>query len=171
MVLSAKVNGETRALLLYLALKMTSRGEVTPGTWDELATTFGVHKRRIAERFQHAQDAGLITRVAGGWNGTPAVWQAVLNGAATQHQTRADRCGSAAPNFRTKLPGVPDAIGAADAHPMTRAYVDAPFQRNDNERDSRTSNAAKDRDDEEVARALRLVAASPRAAGSKAADG
>lgn len=77
-VVRAKITGETRALLLYLALTMGDHGQVTVGTWADLALMFDVPKRRIAERFQWAREAGLLSKVSGGWHGAPAVWAAVI---------------------------------------------------------------------------------------------
>ena len=74
-VLKAKIDGETRSLLLYLALRMGSHAVFFDGMRrSDLAEVFDVSDRRIAERFQRAQAAGLLSRVAGGYNGAPAVW-------------------------------------------------------------------------------------------------
>lgn len=152
-VQSKAINGETRALLLYLATRMTDAGavEFVPGhgTWDDLAHVFGVHRRRIAERFRAAQDAQLIAKVSGGWNGSPAVWQALLTdpktvefGAVEAHQTSGVRCGLSAPKIRTKLSGDSPEFGAVEAHPMTRALLSEGRERDDHER-----NVGVERDD------------------------
>lgn len=77
-VIRARIDGETRALLLYLALRMGERGTVHGVTREDLAVEFNVAPRRVAERFQRAQTAGLLTRAGGGWNGHPAIWQATF---------------------------------------------------------------------------------------------
>ena len=77
-VTRARIDGETRALLLFLALHMSDRGLVTGWKRDRLAEIFDVSPRRIAERFHRAQEAGLLVRVGGGYSGHPAEWQAVL---------------------------------------------------------------------------------------------
>ncbi len=77
-VIRAKIDGETRALLLYLALHMGDHARYTGKTRDDLASVFNVSERRIAERFQRAQQAGLLSRVGGGYNHKAAVWEALL---------------------------------------------------------------------------------------------
>lgn len=77
-VVQADVDGETRALLLFLALNMGDHARFSGPTRADIAAVFGVSERRIAERFQRAQNAGLLARVSGGYNGSPAVWEAVI---------------------------------------------------------------------------------------------
>jgi hypothetical protein len=77
-VIRFDIDGETRALLLYLAIRMDTRGQVCIGTRENIAHLFGVAERRIAERFQRARAAGLIDRVSGGHPGAPTVWEATL---------------------------------------------------------------------------------------------
>lgn len=77
-VLKAHVDGETRALLLYLALNMSSHARFEGTRRADLADIFDVSERRIAERFQRARQAGLLSQVAGGYNGAAAVWEATI---------------------------------------------------------------------------------------------
>ncbi len=77
-VLRARIDGETRALLLFVALHMTDAGRFSGPTREDLALMFDVPERRIAERFQRAQEAGLLCRVGGGYNYRPAIWTAVI---------------------------------------------------------------------------------------------
>jgi hypothetical protein len=77
-VVRARIDGETRALLLFLALHMSDRGTITGWTRDKLADVFDVSPRRIAERFQRAQKAELLVKAGGGYSGHPARWQALI---------------------------------------------------------------------------------------------
>jgi len=100
------IDGETRALLLWMGARMSDSGAFRGHTRDDIAHTFGVIGRRIAERFERAQRVQLLARVGGGYKGHPALWRAVI----PTHPKCAE--------FRTL--SVPK--GAVLAHPISAPY-------------------------------------------------
>ena len=77
-VLAAKIDGETRALLMLLYHYMTPHGYVSVPR-AVLADLFQVDKRRISERIGRAVEAGLLSkRPNSGYRGHTAEYAAVL---------------------------------------------------------------------------------------------
>lgn len=74
---SKRIDGETRALLLYLHTVMTPHGRVSIPR-AVLAERFGVDPARIKERIRRAAEAGLIVRRSGGYRGRTAEYEALL---------------------------------------------------------------------------------------------
>lgn len=77
-VLAARIDGETRALLLLLYHYMTPHGYVSVPR-AVLADLFQVDERRISERISRAVKAGYLTkRPHSGYRGRPAEYEAVI---------------------------------------------------------------------------------------------
>lgn len=76
-VCAAKVDGETRALMLVLYQYMTERGRVSVPQ-AVLADLFQVDPRRIKERMRRARDAGLIVQRGVAYQGRTAEYEAVI---------------------------------------------------------------------------------------------
>lgn len=100
------IQGETRALLLYLATRMgiDRKFSVPQG---ELAQRFEVSVRRIRARVEQAHDAGLLVTVLSGKPGRTAVYQGTFPG---------PTCAARPAQETTKL--VPEG-----RHKQTRGYV------------------------------------------------
>jgi hypothetical protein len=97
------IDGETRAMLFVLADRMTDAGRVSV-TRKYLADIFNVHERRISDRVRRAVDAGLLSRVGGGYRGRAQIFDAVIparKGADFQHPLDGKGCGLGAPFIRT----------------------------------------------------------------------
>jgi hypothetical protein len=73
-----EIDGETRALLLWMGARMSDSRAFSGRTRGDIAHTFGVIGRRIAERFERAQRVRLLDRVGGGYKGHPALWRAII---------------------------------------------------------------------------------------------
>ena len=105
-VICRKLDGETRAHLLWMGGHMTELGAFNGHTRDDIADIFDVIPRRVAERFERARRVGLLDRVGGGYKGKPATWKAVL----PNHPQCAE--------FRT----LAASKGAGRAHPISAPY-------------------------------------------------
>ena len=131
-----EIDGETRALLLWMGARMSDSGAFSGHTRDEIAHAFGVIGRRIAERFERAQRVQLLDRVGGGYKGHPAVWRAVI----PTHPKCAE--------FRT----LSTSKGAGFAHPISAPYKrteQADTVRDSAPHDARVTNASRESNDHE----------------------
>jgi hypothetical protein len=61
-----------------MGARMSDSGAFRGHTRDDIAHTFGVIGRPIAERFERAQRVQLLDRIGGGYKGHPALWRAII---------------------------------------------------------------------------------------------
>jgi DNA-binding Lrp family transcriptional regulator len=143
------ISDACRVLLLFLARHMTDAGRVSVPR-ETVADELGIQPRRVTARITEATRAGLLSKRGGGYNGRTAEYEALLK-VAGERPPSPPKGGGPASTFcvhleHDKSPTKVD----VPRPPIARAYVSAPSQRNGNEHDSRTSRAAKDRDEEKA---------------------